>query len=276
LILSALYGIAIAVLALIHEAIPLEFALGAILAITVLSKDASHAAQRSCAVLAVGPGIVSIVMVAALGHHDLAAELCSQVPHGMVENPWAVSKTPQNGLDYMLGRIESRVDYHDFMCDRVTPIFDADMTGAVQLVAKWGFFPLFGAFILGLLFFVGTTWMIRYFSGVPVRAFLNELRGNLVLPALAAALLVPLFVTAVDWTRWWVMVAFDVAIIYLLYAIGRPEIEKPPSRRNMLILACAIIALAVIPTGAANNVGGPGSLESSAWRAAVTRATPHG
>jgi len=256
MIVSALYGIAIAVLALIHEAIPLEFALGAILAITVLSKDATPAAQRSCAVLAVGPGIVSILLVAVLGHRDLAAQLCSQVPHGMVENPWGVSTTPREGLDYMLGRIESRVDYHDFMCHRVIPIFNGDMTGAVRMVAQLGFFPLIGAFILGLLFFVGTTWMIRYFSGVPVQVFLSELRGNLVLPALATALLVPLFMTAVDWTRWWVMVALDVAIVYILRAIDSEEISQPPSRRNVLVFACVVIALAVIPTGAANNIGG--------------------
>jgi hypothetical protein len=126
MILSALYGIAIAVLALIHEAIPLEFALGAILAIVVLSKDATHAAQRICSVLAVGPGMVSILLVAVLGRRDVAAQLCAQVPHGMVENPWAVSTTPQKALDYMLGRVESRSDYHDWVCNNVTPLFDVD------------------------------------------------------------------------------------------------------------------------------------------------------
>ena len=61
--------------------------------------------------------------------------------------------------------------------------------------------------------------------------------------------------TAVDWTRWWVMVALDVAIVYILRAIDSEEISQPPSRRNVLVFACLVIALAAIPTGAANNIG---------------------
>ena len=58
---------------------PLAFALGALLAITVLAKDATRASQRLCAVLAVGPGIVSTLSVAELGRRDAAAQLCAQV-----------------------------------------------------------------------------------------------------------------------------------------------------------------------------------------------------
>lgn len=255
MILSALYGIAIAVLALVHEVIPLAFALGAVLAIVVLSKDATHRAQRTCAALAVGPGILSTLAVAALSRRDLVAQLCAQVPHGMVENPWGVSTTPNRALDYMLGRVESRTDFHDFMCTRVIPIFEADTAGAVSMLIRWGFLPLAGAFLLGLVYFLGTTWTIRYFSGVPVRAFLQEFRHNLTLPLLASALLVPVFVTAVDWTRWWILITCDVGMVYVLYAINRREIEQAPSRRNLLVFVCVVVALAVIPTGAANNVG---------------------
>ncbi|BBX73804.1 hypothetical protein H7H78_14900 [Mycobacterium shinjukuense] len=255
-VLGTLYGIAMAVLALVHEAIPLEFALGAVLAIVVLSKDATPAARRICTVLAIGPGIVSVLLLAVVGRRDIADQLCSHVPHGMVENPWAVATTPQRVLDYMLGRVESRADYHDWVCQYVTPGFNLDWITSAKLVIMVGFPALFGAFLLGLLFFVATTWMIRYVSAVPVRTFLAELRGNLVLPALASALLVPLFITAVDWTRWWVMITLDVAIVYILYAINRPEIEQPPSRRNVLVFVCVVLALAVIPTGSANNIGG--------------------
>jgi hypothetical protein len=254
-ICSALYGMVIAALALMHEAISFEFALGAVLAIVVLSKDATRDAQRICAALAVGPGIVSILLLAVLGRRNVAAQLCSQVPHGMVENPWAVSTTPQKALDYVLGRVESRADYHDWVCQYVTPSLDLHWTTAVKLVAHVGFSPLFGAFILGLLYFVGTTWMIRYSSGVPVRTFLAEFRGNLMLPVLATALLVPLFMTGMDWTRWWVMITLDVGVVYILYAIHRPEIERPPSRRKLVVFACLVVALAVLPTGSANNVG---------------------
>lgn len=253
--LSALYGIAIAVLALLHEAIPLAFALGAVLAIIVLSKNATRRSQQICTVLAVSPGILSTLSVAALSRRDLVAQLCAQVPHGMMENPWAVSTTPNKALDYMLGRVESRTDFHDFMCTRVIPIFQADTTGAVSMLIRSGFFPLVGAFALGLVYFLGTTWTIRYFSGVPVHAFFNEFRHNLTPPLLASALLVPVFVTAVDWTRWWILISCDVGMVYVLYAINRREIEQAPSRRNLLVAVCIVVALAVIPTGAANNVG---------------------
>jgi hypothetical protein len=253
--LSALYGIAIAVLAFMHEAIPLEFALGAVLAIVVLAKDSARATQRTCAVLAVGPGLASTLSVAALGRRDVAAQLCAQVPHGMIEHPWGVSTTPHKALDYMLGRVESRTDFHDFMCNKVIPIFDSDTAGAVYMVLNWGFFPLLGAFVLGVVYFAGTAWTIRYFSGVPVHAFLAELRHNLVLPLVGAALVVPLFVTAVDWTRWWILITFDVAVVYFLYAVKRPEIEQAPSRRNLLLFVYIVVALALLPTGAANNVG---------------------
>lgn len=263
MIFSALYGITTAVLAFVHEAIPLELALGAILAIVVLSKDATRAAQRICAVLAVGPGIVSVLLIAALGRRDVAVQLCTQVPHGMVEDPWAVSTSPQNALNYIRGRVDSQSDYHDWVCHRVTPMINASVTDGIHAVVHWGFFPLIGSFILGLLYFVGTIWMIRYFSGVPVSVFLNEFRKNLVLPVLASALLVPLFVVAVDWTRWWMLITFDVAIVYILYAIARPEIEQGPTRRTLLVFVCAVIVLAVIPTGAANNVGTYGTVATS-------------
>jgi hypothetical protein len=256
MILSVLYGMATALLALMHEAIPLELALGAILVIIVVSKRATRAAQRICAVLAVAPGIVSVLLIAALSRRNVASQVCAQVPHGMVENPWAVATTPQGALDYMLGRVASRSDYHDWACQNAIPILDADWSAAVRMVAHFGFVQLFGAFILGLLFFVGTIWAIRYFSGVPVRAFLGGLRGNVVLPVLAAGLMVPLFLTGVDWTRWWVLATFDVAIGYILYAIDRPEIEEAPSRRNVLIFVAVVTVLAVIPTGGASNVGG--------------------
>jgi hypothetical protein len=255
MILSAVYGVTIAALALMHEAIPLEFAFGATLAIVVLSKDATRPAQRICTALAVGPGIVFVLLVAALGRRDVGPQLCTRIPHGLVERLWPPDATPQYVFDYIFGRIERRTDYHDWMCEHLTPVIDVDAPTAVKLVVHWGFVPLVCAFILGLLYFVGTTCTIRYCSGVPIRAFLNEFRNNLVLPVLTLVLVVPLFVTSVDWTRWWMLITFDVAIVYVLYAIDRPEIEQTPSRRNVLLFVWVVIMLALIPTGAANNVG---------------------
>ncbi len=255
LIISALYGTVTAVLALVHEAIPLEFSLGAVLAIFIVAKDATHAGQRACVAVAVGPGLVSVFLVAVLGRRDLAAQVCDRIPHRMVENPWAVSTTPQGALDYIFARVQSQVDYHDWVCANVAPMLNLDLNTAFRLVTQVGFSRLCGAFLLGLLFFAGTTWLIRHLSGVAVSTFVNELRGNVLPVALAGALVIPLFMTAVDWTRWWVMLTADVAVVYILYAIGRPEIQQAPSRRNVLIFLSVVLVLALIPIGSANNVG---------------------
>jgi hypothetical protein len=256
MILAATYGLAIAVLALIHEAIPLVFALGAILAILVLAGDATPAMRRICAALAVGPGIFVVLLIATLGRRDVGAQLCDRVPHGMVEYPWAaITNKPQKALDYVLSSGQSKSDYHDWVCRNLTPTIDADLLAAVHSVSQIGFSFLFGSLILGLLLFAITIWLISFLSGVAISAFLQKIRGDLMLPGLGLALLVPLFVVAVDWSRWWILISFDVAIVYILYAITRPEIEQPPSRRTLLVFVCFVMVLAVIPTGTTNNLG---------------------
>ncbi len=70
--------------------------------------------------------------------------------------------------------------------------------------------------------------------------------------------MVPLFMTAVDWTRWWVLITFNVAVVCILYTITRPEIDQPTTRRHVRIFLCVVAGLAVIPpTGAALHIGGP-------------------
>ncbi len=255
MILAGVYGMATAVLALIHEAIPLEFALGAILAIIILAKDATQSAQRIYAALAVAPGVVAVLLIAALGRRDISGQLCSQVPHGMVEDPWAVAASPKKATDFVLSGAQNQSDYHDWVCRNLTPAIDVDMVNAVHLVGHYGFFWLSESFMIGLLFFSGTIGLIRYFSGIPISAFVREIRANLMLPALASVLLVPLFAVAVDWTRWWTLISFDVSIVYILYAIARPEIRQVPTRRHVHVFLCAVLVLAVLPTGCINNVG---------------------
>ncbi|OBI93935.1 hypothetical protein [Mycobacterium sp. 1245805.9] len=253
---SALYGVAIASLALVHEAIPLEFALGAVLAIIVLAKDATPAVRRICTALAVVPGIVTMLLLAWLGRRDVATQLCAQLPHRMVDDPYVALTSRQKTLDYLLGRVESRSDYHDFECKVISQL-DRSVTDAIGSVTRVGFVPLGASFILGVLMFAGSIWAIGYFSGVPVRHFLREAQGRLVLPALALASMALLFVTASDWTRWWVLITFDVAVVYLLYAIDRPQIEQAPSRRTLAAFIAVVVVLA-IPTGHTSHVGGPG------------------
>lgn len=255
-ILSAVYGLVIAILALVHEAIPLQLALGAALAAVVLPKDATVSSKRIYAVLAVGPGLLSTLLVAGLGHRDISAKLCSQIPHGMVDDPWAAATTPQSALDYMTGRIQSKTDFHDYICKNTIGILDYDTVSAVKLVGEYGAGRLIGSFIMGLLFFAGAMWFLRFVSGVPLREFRSEFRGNAVLVALAAALLIPIFMTGVDWTRWWILITANVAISYILYAKARPEIEQPPTRRTVVAFAMVVMVFAVLPLGSANNIGG--------------------
>jgi hypothetical protein len=254
-ILSGLYGIVLAALALMHEATPIQFALGAVLSIAVLAKGATCAVRRICAVLAIGPGFVTTFLIVRLGRRDVAPQLCDQLPHRMVKNPYVDSISAQTATRYLLGRGGSRSDYHDFVCAVIKQL-DLDFTDAVRSVMHVGFIPLFASFLLGLLIFVATTWAIGYFSGVPVRAFLGELHGRSVLPVLAVASMMPLFMAGCDWTRWWVLITFDVAIVYIQFAIDRPEIEQAPSRRTVRVFVAVLIVLA-IPTGQTGHVGGP-------------------
>ncbi|MCV6975968.1 hypothetical protein [Mycobacterium bourgelatii] len=46
------------------------------------------------------------------------------------------------------------------------------------------------------------------------------------------------------------------ARIYLVAAIERPEIDRRPSLSTARVFVCGIVALALSPTGAANNLGG--------------------
>jgi hypothetical protein len=182
MILAGAYGMATAVLALIHEAIPFEFALGAILAIIVLAKDATRSAQRIYAALAVGPGVVAVLLIAALGRRDISGQLRSQVPHGMAADPWAVSSTPKKAVDYLLSGGHNQSDYHDWMCENLTSAIDVDMVNPDHMVGHFGFFWLSESFIIGLLFRSVTIWLIRYFSGVPIGAFVSEIKDNLIMP----------------------------------------------------------------------------------------------
>ena len=259
IVLSALYGGAIAILAFVHEAIPLLLALGAVLAVLVLAKDLPSVVQRWCIVLAVGPGLVASLLVAAFGRLDTAAQLCGQVPHGMLENPYAVAAvSPQHALEYMLGRVESQTDYHDWVCPNVIAMLDSNFIGGVSSVWQLGAPALAGSFVFGLLFLVATVWSIGYLSGTSAAAYYEQFRGSLLLPTLALLLTVPVFATGFDWIRWWVVITFDVALAFILFAVRRPEIEQPPTGKHRRLFVIAVVVLALLPTatGAAPHFGG--------------------
>lgn len=256
LLWSAGYGVMIAVLTFAHEGIPMALSLGAVLAIVVLAGDAPAGARRVCSALAVLPGVIALIVVTLFGRRDVAHLLCENVPHRMLENPYAIMHSPELVLQYMLGRIESQSDYHDWVCKNAGT-HDAGPVDGMKMVLEFGFVPLLNSFIAGLLFFAITVWAIGYLSGVPFSEFRRELRGKRLLPLLSALMVLPLFLAGVDWTRWWVLITANIAIVYLLYVIGRPEVHRPPARRAVPVLVILVVVLAVIPTGAALHVGGP-------------------
>ena len=61
---------------------------------------------------------------------------------------------------------------------------------------------------------------------------------------LALALYLPIFVTAFDWIRWMLLIAFNVTVVFLLYLRGRSELDRPPpSRAAFVAIVCAFAAL---------------------------------
>lgn len=248
LLCSLAFGIVIAVLAFFHEAIPLEFSLGAVLAIAVLAGNQSPAKQALCIALTVLPGLAAASAVVALGRRDVESELCARVPHGMIRDPWKVPS--DRAIDYLLGRYESVSDYHNWVCERVIPYFGADFSAGMHSVAKLGLPALFGSFIHGLIVCVGTLWLIRFFTRVSGREFVRRIRGGLWGPATAASLMVPIFASGADWIRWWTIILINVAGIYLLFASGREEIEAAVSKRDMKWFIVAVVVLACIPLSA--------------------------
>jgi hypothetical protein len=163
------YGLVIAVLTLVHEAIGLQFALGAVLAIVVLGNTLGPARRRGV-LLAVAPGVVTALVVAAFGRHDIAKQLCSAVPHHTMPNPLATITSLPTLVQYGFGAQQSQTDYHDWVCRNVMPIYDYGVVDAMRIVANIGVVGLTVSLSFGALAFAGTMYGISGVSGVPLRA----------------------------------------------------------------------------------------------------------
>jgi hypothetical protein len=248
---SVLYGGVITILAFVHEAIPIEFALGATLALSVLAPTLTTRLRALCLSLAAAPGLIATAIVATLGRRDVAPQLCQQVPEAMIDN--ALQVPPERLLDYALGRYESVADYQDWVCEHVIPYFSVSMSAGVQSVLNLGVGSLLAGFVHGLVVCLGTLWLIQYFTGVRWREFVGSIRSKPVIPLLALCLMVPIFATGVDWIRWWTIILINVAVVYLTFAADRQGIEKPVSGRTFRAFAVVLILLACLPLSA-----GPG------------------
>lgn len=248
LLCAAGFGIVLAVLALFHEAIPLEFALGAVLAIAVLGPKLTAVTRSLCMALAVTPGLISTAVVVAFGRRDATAELCARVPHGMVRDPWKVPS--DRTLDYLLGRYESVSDYHDWVCERVIPYFGASFSAGVHSVINLGLPAIIGSFLHGLFVCAGTLWLLQFFTRVRGREFVANIGGGVLAPIVAASLMVPIFASGVDWIRWWTIILINIAGVFLLFAARRDEIETAVAQRDRKWFLIVVVTLAIIPLSA--------------------------
>lgn len=252
----AAYGAVIAALTLVHEAIGLQFALGAFLAIIVLG-GALETTQRRGMLLAVLPGVLTTAAVAAFGRHDIAPQLCAAVPHRLVRNPFATVTSPTTLMHYVLAEQPSQTDYHDWVCRNVMPHYANGITDAIRTVGHIGALGLTVSLIFGAGAAAVTVWGLSALSGVPLRAFTEALRARTPWVTTGLLLVIPVFLTGFDWTRWLTIVAFDVAIVFLLFAARRPEIDQLPTPKTLRLFILLVIAFALIPVGAVPGFGGP-------------------
>ncbi|OBB94238.1 hypothetical protein [Mycobacterium sp. 852002-40037_SCH5390672] len=252
----AIYGAATATLTLVHEAIGLQFALGAVLAVIVLG-GALETTQRLGMLVAVTPGVIATAVVAAFGRHDIAAQLCAAVPHQLMPNPFATVTSPQTLVRFVIDGRSSKTDYHDWVCRNVMPNYDNGILDAIRAVGHIGMLGLTVSLIFGAAALAVTLWGISGLSGVPLRAFVEALQGRMPWVITGLLLVIPVFLTGYDWTRWLTIVAFDITTVFILFAAGRPEIEHAIASKTLRVFILLVIAFALIPVGAVPGFGGP-------------------
>ena len=85
----------------------------------------------------------------------------------------------------------------------------------------------------------------------------KAVRRGLFQRAAGLLLIVPVFVTGFDWTRWLIIVSFDVAIVFTVFAARRPEIDRPPTSNQLRLFLFLVLVLALIPIGTVPGFGGP-------------------
>jgi len=244
---SAIYGVSIAVLGLIHEAIALEFALGAILAILTLTHDISHRVQRLAVILSIGPGMVSASLVFVLGRRGVASQLCAKVPHKNVDE-LTLKVSIADVVNYIVGR-RQQIDYHQWVCSKITPMYDYSAGDAIKIVADVGIVLLALSLICGLLVIGLTVYSIAYFSGVPFRQFVSGFRDRMIWPLIGIALVIPIFLTGYDWLRWCIVISLNIAIVYVLSTLNAPQLEEELTPKNVRVFVIVVIALALLPIG---------------------------
>ena len=245
LVACAVFGVVNAVLALLHEAIPLLFGLGVVAVVAVLANPLGNMDRWVGYALAIGPGVATALVVAVLGKHGIADDLCALIPHAQVNNPMAGKPTPGQ----LLSGFRYYDDYHDWACRNITPFYNRDFVAGIRYVGRLGAGGMIVNTVYGVFMFVITMLAIGWVSGVPFRRVWDRLRGQWLAFALGCFLAVPIFLTGVDWARWWVNLTLDIGVVYLLYASRQPEADAPPTRRSTRAFLLTVVALALLPVG---------------------------
>jgi hypothetical protein len=237
---SAIFGGATAVLTLAHEAIPFLFGLGVLVALTVLAHDRSEKTLRLSAALAIVPGLLTSLAIALLGKRGISKQLCELVPHGPVNNPLAGDPS----FSELLVGFRFEVDYHDWICRCIAPFFDQTAVDAANFVTSLEITALVGSIALGVALFALTMLTLSHISGVPLSRMYALLSRRMEWLLLGFALFLPIFVMGADWTRWWVMITFDIAIVFILFASGEKESAKSLNcrTRTVCIFGAAVLA----------------------------------
>ncbi|MCX8564266.1 hypothetical protein OS122_25575 [Mycolicibacterium mucogenicum] len=236
----AVYGLFIAVLAFTHDAIPLEFALGAVLAIYVLAHGLTAAQRRRYAALAVLPGLAVAGLVTALTRHGVADRLCATTPHRLMR---MMASFPDFQNFARTGRLPTR-DFHDWACRSYLNMYQRGVLDDIHTVAARGAGQMVISLTVGLVGLAACLAAVHFVAGVPIRDFLGELRDRRAGAVCALALYLPIFATAFDWIRWLLLIALNVTVVSLLYLRGRPELDgPPPSRAAFVAMVCAFAAL---------------------------------
>lgn len=242
---SAVFGLVSIPLVLVHEAIPLLFGLGVIAVLVVVADQLERKALWASCALALGPALTTALLVAALGKHGVGEQLCALIPHAQVNNPLAGKPT----LGQLLSGYRYYDDYHDWACRNITTFYDRDFMAGIRYVGRLGAAGMVVNTVYGLGVLAITVAVIAAVSGVKPRRLWELLRREPMLVAFGLVLTIPVFMTGVDWVRWWVSISLDIGIAYLLYASRQPEIDAPPTRRSTRAFVAIVIALTLIPVG---------------------------
>ena len=250
---SAVYGGTLAVLTLTHEAIPFLFGLGTLTALAVLAHRSAPRILRVSAMLAVFPGLATALTVAVLGRRGISEQLCELVPRGPTNHPLAGNPS----LGQLLRGFRFEVDYRDWLCRNITPLYDQSFSDATRFVASIGVVGLTASTVLGIALLWVTIWAVSCISGVRFGRMWALLRTRISWALFGLALFLPIFMTGVDWTRWWVMITLDIGVVFLLFASGEPESEVSPTRRTLTVFAIGSVLFATLPLGIVPGFGAP-------------------